>query len=477
MITEDKIIALQLQTQSTNTPEYILKKLIEEHDTREMEDGVRYYHNENKKIKSRQIYIYDDQGRKMLDPDAVNERIPHNWHKLLVDQKVSYLLGKPPVVNANPDDYAEVLNEWLDEDFDDKLQELGKNSSNKGAEYLHPYIDEDGSFKYVVIPREQSIPIYDQHYQEEIVGFIRFYPVWVNDKERIRAEWWTKEDVTYYIQQDSGIYELEDLDRNPDSHFYYNGNGYGWGKVPFVGFANNEEKYSDLKYYKEIIDIYDLVVSDMANDLVDIQKMLYVLRGYQGTSLAEFMTNLRRYRAIKVDAEQGAGVDTVSANIDTQAIDSFLDRQEENIFLFGQGVNVKTDRFGNSPSGIALKFLFHLLDLKANIMARKFAFGVKEFIWFLTEYLGISGKYSAPQDAIDSVKITFTKSMLVNDLELVDMAMKSNGIISKETIVANHPWTEDANEEIERMEKEREEYLQSEIQLNPLEDEEDEEEI
>lgn len=458
IITEGKMISMQLQVNSTNAPEYILKKLIEEHNTIEMERGVKYYHNENTAIKTREIYIYDENGNKRVDPDAINQRIPHNWHKLLVDQKVSYLLGKPVVINADPDKYADELNAWLDEEFDDKLQEIGKNTSNKGVEYLHPYIDEQGNFRYAIIPAEQCIPIYDTDYQEEIVEFIRFYPIWVNDKERLRAEWWTAKTVTYYLQQDSGLFEVEVTeDRpNPDSHFYYNEQGYGWGKVPFVEFRNNEEKHSDLKYYKEIVDIYDLIVSDMANDLVDIQKMLYVLRGYQGTSLAEFMTNLRRYRAIKVDAEQGAGVDTVSANIDTTAINAFLDRAEENIFLFGQGVNVKTDRFGNSPSGIALKFLFHLLDLKANIMARKFARAIKNFCWFLSEYLSISGEYAVPKNAIDTVKVTFTKSMLVNDLELVNMAMQSKGIVSDETIVANHPWVEDAQAEKEKLEQERE---------------------
>ena len=37
IITEDKLIALKLQAESTNAPEYILKKLIEAHDTTEME--------------------------------------------------------------------------------------------------------------------------------------------------------------------------------------------------------------------------------------------------------------------------------------------------------------------------------------------------------------------------------------------------------------------------------------------------------
>jgi len=149
-------------------------------------------------------------------------------------------------------------------------------------------------------------------------------------------------------------------------------------------------------------------------------------------------------------------VDILQADIPVAAIDTFLDREEENIFLFGQGVNIKTDKFGNSPSGIALKFLFHLLDLKSNLMARKFAFAIKKFCWFLTEYLALSGEYTAPANAIDTVKVTFTKSMLTNELELTQMALSSKGVISDETIIANHPWVDNVQDEKDKMAEEQE---------------------
>ena len=465
IITEQQLITKKLETEAF-TDERILRELIEEHDTEKYLVGVRYYENEPDILK-RRIYIYDENGQKQIDATATNHRVPHNWHKLLVDQKVGYLFGRPVVLSAEPEAYAETLNEWLDEQWDDQLQEIAKSASNKGVEWLHPYIDGEGNFDYIIIPAEQCIPVYDTEYQKKLVALIRYYPFWVNGRETIRAEWWTAEYVTFYIQGENGQFVLEPPEegrRNPDSHFYYNEQGLGWGRVPFIAFKNNEEQKSDLAFYKEIIDIYDFVNSDMANDLTDVQKILYILRGYEGTSLAEFLTNLRRYRAIKTD--QDGGVDTVSANIPVEAINAFLDREEENIFLFGQGVNIKTDRFGRAPSGIALKFLYTLLDLKANIMARKFSFSIKEFIWFLTEYFGIAGIQTVPDDAVDSVKITFTKSMLINDEEMARIALQSKGIISDETIVANHPWVDDAGSEIQRVRE------QAGIDLDRIADEE-----
>ncbi|MCD8637698.1 phage portal protein, partial [Clostridioides difficile] len=47
----------------------------------------------------------------------------------------------------------------------------------------------------------------------------------------------------------------------------------------------------------------------------------------------------------------------------------------------------------------------------------------------------------------------------INEAEKIDMAAKSTGIVSDETIVSNHPWVEDVNDELERLKKQKEESI------------------
>ncbi len=450
MVTWNDLIKLKLiSTAHANqiTDSAIIKDLINEHDTSHMIEGQRYYQNENDILK-RRMYFYKD-GVRTLDETKPNRKIPHNWHKLLVDQKVAYLAGKPVAFQVNDPDYEDRLNLILGEEWDDTLTELAKNASNKGAEWLHVYINREGLFKFIIIPAEEVIPIYDTSLQENLEAVLRYYVVQVNGKDRIRVEWWTRETVTFYMQQENGEFELDDTEEpNPDSHYYYNDVGYGWGKVPFIEFPNNQERNSDLKFYKELIDEYDLNVSDLANNLAEVQEIITILKGYEGTDLAEFKENLRYYKAIKVSGEQGSGVDKLELNIPVEAKKELLDRLEENIFLFGQGVNMKTDRFGNSPSGVALKFLYSLLDLKASVMERKFRKSIKRLLWFATEYINIIDKKSYDST---TVQVTFRKTMITNDTESVNMAQASKGIISDETVIANHPWVEDVTGELERL--------------------------
>lgn len=217
--TWSELIKAKLISESNITDTAIIKDLIENHDTTKMVDGPKYYRNRNDILDRKQCFYKD--GIKTIDDTKANHRLPHNWHKLLVDQKVAYLVGKPVVFQTDNKDHEEALNLILGEEWDDNLAELTKNSSNKGTEWLHVYINHEGLFKFIVIPAEEVIPIYDTSLQENLEAIIRYYTVEVNDEERIRVEWWTRDTVTFYIQNDSGDFVLDDTEPvNPAPHFY-----------------------------------------------------------------------------------------------------------------------------------------------------------------------------------------------------------------------------------------------------------------
>ncbi|WMM24058.1 phage portal protein [Tissierella sp. MB52-C2] len=451
----------------------IIRDLINGHNISHMREGEKYYYNEND-ILDRKQYYYKE-GVRTEDETKANNKIPHNWHKLLVDQKVGYLVGKPPVLQAEEGQkqYGDRLNLILGEEWHDSLNELAKNSSNKGTEWLHVYINQEGLFKFIVIPAEEIIPIYDTSLQENLEAVLRHYLIEVNGEERIRVEWWTRENVTFYIEDEGGNFVLDDTElSNPDYHFYYNDAGYGWTKVPFIEFPNNEKRVSDLKFYKALIDSYDLNVSDLGNNLDEVQEIIMVLKGYEGEDLDKFKENIRYYKALTVYGE-GCGVDKVELNIPIEAKKEMLDRLEENIFIFGQGVNMKTDKFGNSPSGVALKFLYSLLDLKASIMERKFRKAVKRLLWFTTEYINIIDKKDYDNT---TVQVTFRKTMITNDEEDVKIAKDSKGIISDETIIANHPWVEDVAVEQQRLKQQEETEIDKYSNYENLGEEDDQDE-
>lgn len=455
--TEELIQAIENQSPKITD---IIKEYIENHHTEKMTEGVRYYYKDND-ITKRNIYKYTNEGQKIIDLDATNNKLASGWHKLLVDQKTSYLVGDPVTIGSKTDKDITAVTDTLGDEFEDTLPELVTAASNKGREWLHVYIDGEGNFDYIIIPAQEVIPIYDNTKRKNLDAVIRYYPL--DDGETTKIELWDKEFVTFYEMINGSIYFDASVEQNPQSHWYKENFGYGWGKVPFIEFANNEKRVSDLTFYKDFVDMYDKLMSDTANTLEDVQQFLYEIRGYEGTDLDQAVTNLKRYKGVAVDSE--GGVSIIQGDVPMDSINSYLDRLVEDIYAQGQGVNVGTDKFGNSPSGIALKFLFSLLDMKANVLERKFVKGLRQLMWFVCEYLRESNQGNFEYK---DITFTFNKSMLMNELEQVQIAQMSKGLISDDTLVNNHPWVTDSQMELKRLKEQQ----GSMIDLNVVDEDE-----
>lgn len=437
-----------------------VKKLYDSFDNSNMLQGERYYRNESD-ILQHKIYSYVN-GVKVVDTDATNRRIPSGMHKILVDQKVGYLAGEPMSFGSNTgnNEQTALLSEIIGERWKKTLVELIINASNKGVEWLHPYIDEDGEFKYMLVGGEQFIPIYDTRYPDKLVAGIRFY-YYADD--HIKLELWTDEIVTYYEIIGGDITLDVTREVNPAPHFTdaEGAVGKSWGKVPFIRFQNNSWELSDLHFNKVAIDEYEQLLSKGQNTIFDVQELIYVLKGYDGSSLSEFQENLRRYKAVKVDEDDG-GIDTLTAAIPTDAYVAQAEMLRKNIITSGQGVDPSPDVIGDAPSGRSLEFLYSLLDFKASMLEQGFELSIRELLWFVQEYCELQGRGTL--DYRD-VTMTFNKVLLTTEQEVIEMAVQSEGIISRETIVENHPWVKDVEAEMKRIEKERDDIEPLQIDI------------
>lgn len=451
-------IQTQIRANGYQLDSEIILEMIAEHDTQAMLEGARYYRSKSD-IVDRQMYFYDAHQNRVIDETKENHKLVNNWHKLLVDQKTSYLVGNPMVFSVKNSDeeqqneFAEKIELLLGDEWDDIVADIATNASNKGTEWLHVYIDRKGYYKYAIAPAEEVIPVFESALQKNLEGALRYYSIKVDGIDRCKAEWWTRESVTVYIETADGGFELDTTEpENPAPHFKRNGIPQGWGKVPFIEFPNNSFRANDLETTKSLIDEYDEALSDFANNNAEVQEIVMILKGYESTSLAEFKQNLRFYKVIKTRGDSHSGVDKLEFKIPTEAKKELLDRLEENIFLFGQGVNIKTDRFNNAPSGASLAFLYKSLALKSALMERKFRRSIKKLFWFITEYINMEFNKTFDRN---NVKVTFRKNMILNSKEIVDTLKASRDMISDETIVSLYPLVENTTYEYQKLLEQR----------------------
>ena len=479
-------VGLNVDLSGKITTEDILKDIIEtDQDSEakaEMVLGVNYYNTKNDILK-RDFRKYFVNGAEYTDSNKSNEFIVNNLHKALVDQKKGYIASKDIQFSTDDKALEEELDSLLGERFQDIMQEYIQGASNKGRETLHCYIDSDGDFGYCVIPEEQIIYITDTTYQKTVEQVVRYYNMdFVQDGETVtilRVEMWDKEKVTKYQETTDkmGNKQLEfihpntmGITVNPQYHWYdYNTNftdksqmlefdgtlktgvvPHGWGKVPFVQLQNNNEERNDLMPIKKYIDALDIVSSGFINDLKDVQLAIWVLRGYEGESLAEFMQNLQQFKAISLSTDAGSSAEPKTMDIPKEARMALMEWLEKKIYEVGQGVNPSA-LTGGSITNVYIEATYSNLDSKCNTMITKMRSSLQEFMYFAVKY--INDRDNTTYD-YKQVKFTFNKDLLFNIKEKIEGLIMTKGTMSLYTLLKNLPYVDNVEEELKRIAKE-----------------------
>ena len=443
-----------------------------------MKQGIDYYRSQNTEIMNRKHYIYaeNDEGEpvKMEDPYKANNKLPSGFFKLLVDQKINYLLGNPLTFDVDPDD--EELEDTLPGTFQKKLKKAGKEASKKAVGWLQAYIDQEGEFGIKQIPSEQIIPVYKVDNQDELELIIRFYKVRaLNEDNQVvkvnRVEVWDDETVTYYQENtEDSLYHLldqQDMQQifgqpysNPKYHFQEElrfgdtveeVEGVGWGRIPFIPIYNNDEGDYDLQPVKRFIDAYDIVNSDFINNLEDFQDVYWILKGYDGENLNEFLQQVKRYKSLKVAEDGDARAETI--DIPHEARKEAKEGLRRDIFKFGQGFD--PDKVGDgNVTNVVIKSRFASLDLKADQFADEIRGAINKLVYFVNKYREQQG-----EQPIELNKTNFDRAMMINETELLEANAQQKGNVSEDTRLANHPWVNDQEEEQAKMDEDREDVV------------------
>lgn len=388
-----------------------------------------------------------------------DNRVCSSFYPLLVDQKSAYIFTSPPLFDVGNQNANQKISGVLGDSFPKVCKKLCKEASNSGVSWLHYWRDsKTNEFRFGVLSGTQVIPVVSDDIEEKLLGVIRVYRRTEDDgKTYIIYEIWNERQCEAYRREenltiDDGLFGysmFEAINNLTGVRTETNLYTHDFGRVPFIPFANNESHTNDLKRIKGLIDTYDKTFNGFANDLEDIQEVILVLSGYSGTDLGSFLDDLKRFKTIKLDDPASGGVNTLNIEIPVEARKEMLELTRKAIFTEGQGVDPDPQNFGNA-SGVALQFLYSLLELKAGNLQTEFQEGFSALVRAICNFYHLPIKN-------DRIIQTWTRNAIKNDTEQATIAKDSVGIVSKKTILKNHPMVEDADAEMEELKKEEEE--------------------
>ncbi len=414
--------------------------------------GERYYKNGSDILFGEKKE--DGEGNPLRNAD---NRIPRNFHGLIVNQKASYAFTVPPVFDVGGTAQNKRITGLLGDEYIKNCMELCVNAANTSIGWVH-YWTGDKGFEWAVVDSKQIIPIWDRSLKRRLAGILRVHEELdeASGDNYIIYEYWTDTECQAFRRKSSDTIEegtnLYDMFIDPETGEMTADYKHGMEETPFIPFFNNNIHTSDLENIKKLIDVYDKVYSGFINDLDDVQEIILVLTGYGGTEMNGFLQDLKKYKTIELDADEHSGVSTLNIEIPVEARQMVLDITRKAIFEQGQGFDPQPENFGNQ-SGEALKFMYSLLEMKVGLMETEFRLGFAKLIRAICRYCNI------PCGAVGQ---TWTRNRIKNDTEQAQICKESVGIVSKKTILKSHPLVSDADEELLQIKKEEKEAEEKE---------------
>lgn len=427
--------------------------------------GEMYYAGDHDILRRKRTVI-GERGVREEVGNLPNNRVVYNLYGKTVTQKNNYLLGKPFVIQGSNPQYVKALNEVFDRRFMRTLKNAGRAALNGGIAWLYIYYDSESRLKFRLFPAYEILPFWKDEAHSEIQAAVRLYQVEVYDGKRYGL----KEKAEIYTENGVRRFNYENGRLIPDSDFPYAercGGGvkkrsdlFSWKEIPLIPVKSCEREIPLLKKVKSLQDGLNLMLSDFENNMQeDARNTILVLKNYDGTNLGEFRKNLAVYGAVKVrcDGEAQGGVETLEVQVNPDNYKAVIGVLKDGIIENAMGFSPLAEGFcgrnGGTLNQLGIKSMYTDMDLDANETETELQAAFRQILPFVDTYLYTSGKGSFRNE---DVEIIFNRDMLINEAESIANCVSSVGLLSRETLVSQHPWVNDTEAELKRIREEEE---------------------
>lgn len=431
--------------------------------------GETYYSGKHDIVDRKRTAIGAD-GKLFEVTNLPNNKVIDNQYAKMVDQKTNYLLGKPFTINCENETYFELLKKRFNKAVQRLIKYVGEDALNGGKGWLFVYYNDKGELCFRRFPAFQVLPFWadDDHTILDAAARLYLQEVWdgLTKKMVEKVEIYKPDGLYRYVLDGSTL--IPDVELGEYSPYITVTTGerveaYNWDRLPLIAFKYNKQETPLIRRVKSLQDGINTLLSDFQNNMEEnARNTILVLKNYDGQDLGEFRYNLSTYAAVKV--REDGGVETLTIEVNAENYKAILEVFKKALIENARGYDAKDDRLSGNPNQMNIQSMYSDIDLDANSMETEFQAAFEQLIWFICQDLKTKGMGDFENE---EVSVIFNRDILINESEVIENCSKSAGIISNETIVEQHPWTKDAQTELERLKKEKEEAVQDYMNAFP----------
>lgn len=413
-----------------------------------------YNAHQNRTINQYKKLLYTMSGQAVPDNYSANWKMAcRDFHYFIV-QEVQQLLGNGATWDKKT---AKKARETFGRDFDNRLQEIGKDALIGGVAFGFYNLN-----RLLVFKVTEFVPLCDEENGALMAG-IRFWQV--DSDKPLRATLYEVDGYTEYIWinneakvlKPKRAYKLKLRETPADGTEIYDGENYP--KFPIVPLWGNPERQSELIGLREQIDCYDLIKSGFANDLDDASQIYWVIQnagGMDDVDLAKFLERMKTVKAANLD-DTGARAEAHTLEVPYNAREVLLARIKRDLYKDAMALD-PADIAAGSVTATQIKAAFKPLNAKCD----EFEYCIRDFLDGITAIAGI-----------DDYEVTFTRdNSLINTLEEVQVIATAANFLDREYIIRKLLTTlgdgDLAEEMIEKIEEEEQARMDMAMQQMAL---------
>ena len=376
-------------------------------------DAEQYYRGLNPRITKYEKIIYDMRGDAHVDKWTPNHKIASNFFNFAITQENQYLLGNGATFTKD-DTKAK-----LGDDFDTRLQDLGKKALVGGVAFGFFNLDHIDTFSLL-----EFVPLYDEENGALRAG-IRFWQV--SPDKPMRATLYEEDGYTDYIRandksamlHEKRPYKLKVRTSEADGEEIYDGENYP--SFPIVPLWGNDKKQSELVGRQGTIDAFDLLNSNLVNNLDEANYIYWVLTNCGGMDEmddAKFIEQLKTTHVAHADGDSGATAEAHTIEAPYQASESAIQTIQRRLYEDFMCLDVNSLSAANKTA-TEIKAAYQPLDSKCDM----YEYCVIEFVQKILELAGIDDK------------VTFTRSKIANKSDEINTLLAAQAYLDDETLV------------------------------------------